>query len=480
MNWRARLNGCLMRGLFVLFEKRAGLRRPPPICIPEEHVASGPVLMILVAASVVFIVLMAARVNLNPFLVLLLTAFGVGFLSGMPPATVVSTVTGGFGSILGTIGIVIIAGTIIGTVLEKSRATLTLAETVLGLVGRTRAALAMSLTGAVVSISVFCDSGFVILSPLNRTLARRTGTSMSIMAVALSTGLYATHTLVPPTPGPIAAAGNLGADIGLVILLGLVVSVPTVLAGFLWAAYAGRRYYVDPGPAPETSESTARPGIAVSFGPILVPIALITLRSVAGLPMRPFGESGVKLVLDTLGDPTVALLIGVFLSFRLLPRWSGEYLNGWVMEGLAGAGAIIMITGAGGAFGAILKATGVGEYLGTVLAGYRIGIFLPFVIAAALKTAQGSTTVALITTSALTAPLLGDLGLAGGLGPALTVCATGAGGMIVSHANDSYFWVVSQFSGLDPATAYKTHTMATLVMGVTAMACVFVLTLVIL
>ncbi len=441
----------------------------------------GPMLLVILIAAIAFIIVMTSKVKLNAFLVLLAAAFGVGLASGMEPLSVIKTITGGFGGILGYIGIVIIAGTIIGTVLEKSHATLTMANTVLGIIGKTRSALAMSVTGAVVSISVFCDSGFVILSSLNKTLAKKSGVSMATMAVALSSGLYATHTFVPPTPGPIAAAGNIGADIGLVILFGLLISVPAVLTGYLWATRFCSQYNVSAEINLDgTDDIGSLPGVLASFTPILLPIVLITLKSVADFPGQPFGTGGVKLFFDFFGDPTVALLIGVFCSFFLIPKMSGEYLNGWVGEGLANAAAIVMITGAGGAFGAILKATEIGTFLSQALAEYRLGIFLPFIIAAALKTAQGSSTVALITTSALISPMLAELGLASETGKALAVISIGAGAMIMSHANDSYFWVVSQFSGLDTSTAYRTHSLATLIQGLAAMACIFILSLVVL
>ncbi|AZR72897.1 gluconate transporter [Anoxybacter fermentans] len=436
----------------------------------------GPLLLVILAAAVAFIVLMTARIKMHAFLVLLLAAFGVGLLSGMEPLEVIKTVTGGFGGILSYIGIVIIAGTIIGTLLEKSRGTLTMANTVLGWVGKAKSALAMSITGAIVSIPVFCDSGFVILSSLNKSLAKKAKISMATMAVALSTGLYATHTLVPPTPGPIAAAGTLNADLGLVILFGLIVAIPAILAGYLWSTKIASRYYIEPDIEVETKEGDIDlPKPIDAFAPIVVPIILITLKSIADFPSHPFGEGGIKTFFDFFGDPTVALIIGIFIAFRLLPRWSEEYINGWVGEGLKNAASIIMITGAGGAFGAILKATPIGEYLGNTLSQYHLGIFLPFIIAAALKTAQGSSTVALITTAALVSPILPELGLNSEVARALVVMSIGAGAMTISHANDSYFWVVSQFSNLDTSTAYKTHSLATLIQGITTIIVVFIL-----
>jgi GntP family gluconate:H+ symporter len=439
----------------------------------------GPMLLVILAVAIAFIIFMTAKVNLHAFLVLLLASFGVGIFSGMPLIEVVNTVTSGFGGILSYIGIVIIAGTIIGTILEKSKGTLTMANTVLSWVGEAKSALAMSITGAIISIPVFCDSGFVILSSLNKSLAKKAKISMSTMAVALSTGLYATHTLVPPTPGPIAAAGNLGADLGLVIMFGVVVSIPAILAGYLWATKFASKYWVDADIEIDDSENDVKlPSVFDSFAPIIVPILLITLKSIAEFPTNIFGTGNIKTFLVFIGDPTVALLLGIFIAFRLLPSFDREYINGWVGKGMVNAATIIMITGAGGAFGQVLKSTPIGSYLGEVLSVYNLGIFLPFIIAAALKTSQGSSTVAIITTSALLAPMLPSLGLDGSVAKALVVMSIGAGAMTVSHANDSFFWVVSQFSNMDTDIAYKTYTTATLVQGIVTITFVAILSMI--
>jgi len=439
----------------------------------------GPMLLVILAVAIIFIIFMTAKVNLHAFLVLLLASFGVGIFSGMSLIEVVNTVTSGFGGILSYIGIVIIAGTIIGTILEKSKGTLTMANTVLSWVGETKSALAMSITGAIISIPVFCDSGFVILSSLNKSLAKKAKISMSTMAVALSTGLYATHTLVPPTPGPIAAAGNLGADLGLVIMFGVVVSIPAILAGYIWATKFASKYWVDADIEIDDGENDVNlPSVFDSFAPIVVPILLITLKSIAEFPTNIFGTGNIKTFLVFIGDPTAALLLGVFIAFRLLPSFDKEYINGWIGKGMVNAAAIIMITGAGGAFGQVLKSTPIGSYLGEALSVYNLGIFLPFIIAAALKTSQGSSTVAIITTSALLAPMLPSLGLDGSVAKALVVMSIGAGAMTVSHANDSFFWVVSQFSNMDTDIAYKTYTTATLVQGIVTISFVAILSMI--
>jgi GntP family gluconate:H+ symporter len=402
----------------------------------------------------------------------------------MPALEIGKTIRTGFGGILTYIGIVIILGTIIGTILEKSGAAITMADSVLKVVGEKHPGLAMSIIGYIVSIPVFCDSGFVILSSLRKSLAKRTKSSSVMMSVALATGLYATHTFVPPTPGPIAAAGNLGLNenLGLVILVGLFVSVVGMLAGYIWAKIAGKKYkskedYEELEMSYEEIKQQygELPSAWKAFAPIAVPIVLIALGSVAAFPTKPLGEGGLFTVLSFLGKPINALFIGFFFSLLLLPKLNEETLSGWIGEGLKSASIIIMVTGAGGALGAVLKATPIGDYLGSTLTTFHLGIFLPFIIAAALKSAQGSSTVALVTTSALVAPLLSTLGFESTIGRVLVVMAIGAGAMTVSHANDSFFWVVAEFSGMDVSTAYKSQTVATLIQGLVTIAVVAIM-----
>jgi GntP family gluconate:H+ symporter len=378
---------------------------------------------------------------------------------------------------------VIVLGTIIGTILEKSNAAIKLAEIVLRLVGRRFPGLAMSLIGYIVSIPVFCDSAYIILSSLKRSLVQKTGKPSVTLSIALATGLYATHTFVPPTPGPIAAAGNLGLEnqLGLVILFGGATAIFAMITGWLWASYAGRKYSTNEDNAEQVTEKpevSKLPSAAKSLSPILAPIILIALRSVATYPARPLGNGLLFTFFGFAGEPVNALLIGFLLSLLLFPKFNKETLTGWIGDGISAAAPILLITGAGGAFGTILKETQIGETLGNMLAGYQLGIFLPFIIAAAFKTAQGSSTVALVATSALIAPLLPVIGLDSLYGKVLAVLATGAGAMTISHANDSYFWVVTQFSGMDVKTGYKTHTMATLIQGATAMLFIFLLSLI--
>jgi GntP family gluconate:H+ symporter len=295
---------------------------------------------------------------------------------------------------------------------------------------------------------------------------------LAASAVAISLGLYATHTMVPPTPGPVAAAGILNADLGLVILWGMLVALIGLAAGWLFAILSTRGAPVETEPQFDGGElqepEPGRPSALKSILPILLPIILIVLKSVADLPRHPFGQGDLAAWVGFLGQPVVALLLGVFLAFLLPKKLTTEMLStsGWVGESIVAAATIIVITGAGGAFGEVLKGSGISKFItDQVSPNASLSLLLPFAVAAVLKTAQGSSTVALSTTAAVIAPLLGPLGLDTATGRALTVVAIGAGSMIVSHVNDSYFWVVTGFSKMSLKEGYKYQTLGTLVQG---------------
>ena len=449
---------------------------------------SGSTLLLILTAAIVVMVFMISKFKIHPFVSLFSVALLMGLASGLPLLQVSDIIATGFGNTCRSIGIVILFGTIIGAVLEGSGGAVTMADTVLRHVGEKRPALAMSIIGWIVSIPVFCDSGFVILSALNRSLAKRSGVGLATMAIALSTGLYATHTLVPPTPGPIAAAGNLRADLGLVILWGIVVSIPAMLAGYLYAVTAGSRLELrttddDWGALLRRHLRLPAPGQA--FAPIVLPIFLIGLSSAVNYPaiLAAVGKgSALHSAISFVGTPMIALFIGLIFCVPLASFRSKaeEDWSHWLTKGIRDGASIIMITAAGGSLGAIIAATKVGDYIGAELARFELGIFLPFIVSAALKTAQGSSTVALITTSTIVAPLLPSLGLGSPMGAVLATLSVGCGAMVVSHANDSYFWVVTQFSDMDVGTAYKAQTVATLIEGLVGVASVWGLSLVLL
>ncbi len=440
---------------------------------------SGLPLILIVLTGLALMILGITKLNMHPFIVLLLTAYFIGVLTLMPVSEIVGTMTEGFGGIMAHIGIVIIAGAIIGTILEKTGAALTMANTILKIFGKDRSVLTMSITGYVVSIPVFCDSGFVILSPLSRAIAEKSNTSLAVMATALSSGLYATHCLVPPTPGPIYMAAALKANLGLVIITGAFVSIPALISGWIYAKKVASKFDIDPNPE-ETMETLLEkygelPKPFESFAPILFPIILIAFKSIADFPSAPLGEGSLKAFLDFIGNPVTALILGIFLAIRLVSSNYKDKTFDWVQAGIVNAGMILAITGAGGALGAILRSLPLAEAVSGFLLKYHIGLLLPFILAALLKTAMGASTVAMVTVAAMIAPLMGDLGLTSEMAKVLTVLAMGAGSMTVSHANDSYFWVVAKFSDMDTETAYKTQTGVTLVEGLVSIVTIYIL-----
>ena len=428
-------------------------------------------LLLIILAIIVFIVVAIAKFKIHPFITLILASIIVGFLMGLDGNVILDNISEGFGKTLSSIGIIIGFGTIIGTFLEKSGGTATIAKYILKLIGDKKSPLAMNLTGILVSIPVFCDSAFIILSSLNKALSKKTGISVVVFAVALSTGLYVSHVFVPPTPGPLAAAAALDADLGIVILLGLAIAIPTAFVGYLCAVKFGSKHTViDNDALVEIEEITERKSnILAILLPIIIPIFLIALRSIAKYPSHPFGDGIIVNIFSFIGHPLPALFIGILFAVRLVNAKTPlkERLT-WVSSSLKEAGVIILITGAGGAFGSILRSGNLGEIIETHFTALQAGIFLPFILAAILKTAQGSSTVAIITTATIIAPMMSVLGLDSEISRALAVLAIGAGALTVSHINDSYFWVVSQFSGMDTKTTLKSHTIATFIQGIAA------------
>ena len=436
--------------------------------------------ILLLLLSVVLIILLTVKFNVHPFLALLFAALFFGLFSDMSLEMVLQSVNDGFGGTLGKIGIVIVLGVIIGAFLEHSGGAFKLAELILGIIGKKRVHAAMAIVGFIVSIPVFADSGFIILNPLNKSLSKRANLSIVGTATALILGLMITHVLVPPTPGPIAAAGIIGADVGLVMLVGLVIGALALVPTIYYCKKMGSRYYIDPNPditEDTISEKIAQaPSAFKSFLPILIPIILIVGKSLIefNIPEGEEASAGMKLI-TFIGSPVIALLIGMLISFLLPRKFDSKLLSstGWVGKAMADASNIIIITGAGGIFGTILQNSGIAGTLADTLSGANLGIWLPFLLCAAIKTAQGSSTVALITTASIIAPLLLTLGFTTDMDKALVVAAIGAGAMVVSHANDSGFWILTQFSGIDVKTGYKVYTLGTFVVGTFAALLVF-------
>jgi len=461
---------------------------------------AGVPLIIVFVLAITAMIFCISKLKIHPFLSMMTVSFVFGLIAGIPliNTTVdgkvrdgIATVVGlGFSSIFTSIGIVIILGALIGTVLEATGAAFKLADMVIKLVGPKNPVLAVQLMGWVVSIPVFCDSGFVILDPIRKALVKRTRASGVSMTVAMSTGLYASHVFIPPTPGPIAAAGNLFGDkVGhyllLVMGLGAVCSVFALIGSFFFAKHIGKKIKSKEDIELETITQTYEqivagygklPGAFMSVAPIIVPIILMGLGSTAA--MAKWSGFAFRFF-SFLGTPIIALGVGVlFAVWQAASVKKLDKFSAMTDETLKVVGPILFITSAGGVLGRVISNTSmvafITENIGAIA---TIGIFFPFLLSAILKTAQGSSTVALVTSSSICAPLLATLGLDSPARTALTVMAIAAGAMTVSHANDSYFWVVTNFGRMTPDQGYKTQTMGTLIEGLCAMVGVFILSL---
>lgn len=411
--------------------------------------------LVIGLALLIFLIL---KTKIHAFLALIISAVVIGLIAGLGPTDTVSAISAGFGGTLGNIGIIIGFGVMMGQIFQISGAAERMARTFLKIFGKGREEFALALTGFIVSIPIFCDSGFVILSPLARALSKETKKSIVGLGVPLAAGLVITHSLVPPTPGPLGVAGQFGVDIGLFILIGIVVAIPMTIAATLYGKWLGKKIYQIPEgedgwqrpPYQEPDYSALSepadkplPGTFVSFAPLLVPIILILLNTV----LKAVGlTTGFYDILIFLGTPIIAVAIGLVLAIYTLglrvPR--SELLE--EMEvGIRSAGIIVFVTGGGGALGRVLQESGIGDAIANELTKTAIPIFLlPFLIATLVRFAQGSGTVAMLTAAGITAPIVQAAG--GNL--MLGAFAACIGSLFFSYFNDSFYWVTTRLMGI--------------------------------
>lgn len=463
---------------------------------------SGMALIVCFAIAIILMILMISKFKVHPFLALMSISLVLAIVAGIDLSKIPAMIGVGFSGTFKSIGIVIIFGTIIGTVLEKTGAALKLADMVVKLVGQRRPELAMLIMGWVVGIPVFCDSGFVVLNSIREALYKKISASPVAMSVALSGGLYASHVFIPPTPGPIAAAGTLGlgGNLLLVIIMGTVVSVPVLVAVYFFSKSIAKSVTISDKEADATITASYEellnkfgklPSGFLSIAPIIMPIIFMAVGSVIDvLAKQGMLDKAALLpkIFLFLGNPIIALAIGViFCVFLLADAKKMREFDHITNESLKIAGPILFITAAGGVLGNVITEAGfvkfIEENASTIKA---IGIFFPFIISAVLKTAQGSSTVAIITTASIMGAfsdgnsLMYILGFTSEISAALCVMAIASGAMCVSHANDSYFWVVTNFSKMTADQGYRTQTAMTFIMGVVGMISVYILSLVLL
>lgn len=448
---------------------------------------TGYGLLIAFAISIIILLVSIIKFKINPFLALILTSIITGFLVRMPINEMSSTISTGFGNTLGSIGIVIGLGIIFGNILSESGATESIANGLVSKTGSKNSALAICVAGFLISIPVFMDAAFVIMMPIVKYVAKTTKKSLLMFICALGVGTIVGHALVIPTPGPLAVAANVNANIGAFIFYSIIVAFPAALAGgWLYGkvfekypAYEGEKVSKnlvkattnnDEELVVNESEEVSKPGFGVSMVALLFPIVLILLSNVFNMVL-PEGSS-VSNISSFLGDKNISLFLGIIGAIALLRKYINKSLGDIVIEAAESAGLILLITGAGGAFGNIINSSGIGNFLVETMSGLNISVVvLGFILSALLRVSQGSTTVALVTTSSILGPAL----VGTGASPILVGLAICAGGVGLSLPNDSGFWVLSRFGELSVKDTLKSWTVGGTIAGFTSFAMVLLL-----
>lgn len=433
---------------------------------------SGERMLIGLAIGIAVLIFLVLKTKVQAFLALIICTIIVGVVGGMPLVNItledgktfgiMNSITSGFGGTLGSIGIIIGFGVMMGQIFEVTGAAQRMAHTFLKLFGKKREEEALALTGFLVSIPIFCDSGFVVLAPIAKAISRATKKSVIGLGVALAAGLVITHSLVPPTPGPLGVCGIFGVDVGKFILVTILLAIPMAIACIAYSRlYLSKKYYrvvndegeivEQPYREPDYEKAFAMdtkdmPGTLVSFLPLIVPIILILINTVASALGK---TDGVMEVLIFLGQPIVAVGIGLLVAIFTLGRNLDRHTIISEMEkGMMSAGIIMLVTGGGGALGQIIKDSGLGTFMAEGLAGTAIPIIiLPLLISTAMRFIQGSGTVAMTTAAGITAPIL----IAANVNPLLGAVACCVGSLFFGYFNDSYFWVVNRTLGVSEA-----------------------------
>lgn len=438
---------------------------------------SGYGLLIVFAISILILLVSIIKFKLNPFIALLLTSILTGFLVRMPIGDISSTISSGFGNTLGSIGIVIGLGIVFGNVLSESKATQSIANGLLSKTGNKNAAIAVTTAGFLISIPVYMDAAFVIMMPIVKYIADKTKKSLMIFICALGVGTIVGHAMVIPTPGPLSVAANMNADVGAFIFYSILCAFPAILVGgWLYGKRFNKAeaFKMDKSEAEVAATATESdenmPSFGLSMFTLLFPICIILLSNVvkAVLP----ADSMIVSVASFLGDKNIALLIGSVVAFALLRSYFEKSFSEVVIEAADSAGLILLITGAGGAFGSVINASGIGDFLVATMSDLSIpAVVLGFVLSALLRVSQGSTTVALVTTSSILGPAIA----ATSASPVLVGLAICAGGVGLSLPNDSGFWVLSRFGGISVKDTLNSWTIGGTLAGFSAFAVVLIL-----
>ena len=437
------------------------------------------IIFLYLALSILFIIITTSKFNWHPIFSLFFACFLCGILMGLPLFEIINSIKNGFGNTLKSIGLIIVFSIIMGEFLKESGSIKMFGNLILSKF-KNNSILSLNFLGLFLGIVVFCDSGFLILNSISKSIVSSSNISLASLNLSLSGGLYTSHTLIPPTPGPLAAISNLNANqfIGYAIIIGSIVSIPSSLISFFYAKKFSKNIQIDLTKIKKINNKNLILPILV----ILTPTLLIGSSTLLNIIELNESSNSIFQILKILGNPLIAISIGTIICF-LLPSKSQNNKRKWIENSLKISGPILILTSLGGAFGEVLKNSDLSDIINQSAINLSLSpiyiLFLAFIICALLKTSQGSSTSSLIIGSSILFPILQTMNISNPWMIALIVASLGAGAMTVSHANDSYFWIVTQSTSLNISEGYKKFTLMTLLQGVSSLITIIALYIII-
>ena len=424
--------------------------------------------MIISIISFIALFYFSYRFKIKPFLTLLIASFLSGIFLKIDILETLYLISKGFYSIVLIIGPIIIIGTVLGKFLNETGTSKKMVNTFISYFGIDNIPLSLNLIGLIISIPVFCDAAFILMSSIVKDLSKITKKNIILLSVCLATGLYSAHVFIPPTPGPIAASAIINADIGLLFLIGIVVGIIVSISGYVWMKFLFKKEFKIKSVEIKSHDFTSDRSI-VSFLPVIVPILLISTSTIIKYPKLDINKLPFLKIFEIIGKPEIALLIGFIMTLIFLKKDEIQSTPQWIIKSLKNSFEILLITGAGGALGYIIRESGIIDNLNLNIATGLASIFSVFILATIIKTIQGSSTVAIVTTCAITAPILQSIGMTSELEKVILIISIGSGAMTISHVNDSYFWVVTKYSNIEMNDVLKYFSSATLIQGLTGL-----------
>ena len=424
--------------------------------------------MIISIISFIGLFYLSYKFKIRPFLTLLLASFLSGILLKIGITETLYLIFKGFFNIVILIGPIIITGSLLGKFLNETGTSRKMVNTFISSLGIKNTPISLNIIGFIISIPVFCDAAFILMSSIVKDLSKITKKNIIFLSICLATGLYSAHVFVPPTPGPIAASAIIGADIGLLFIIGIIVGLIVSLSGYFWLRFLFKKEFKLNLKQINSNEVVSNKNI-ISFLPVFFPILLISASTIIKYPELDIKQSQFIRIIEVIGNPETALLIGFLMTLIFVKRDNVKDTPQWLIKSLTNSFEILLITGAGGAIGYIIRESGVINDLSLSNVSGLASILSIFFIAALVKTIQGSSTVAIVTTCAITAPLIQSIGMTSELEKVILIISIGSGAMTISHINDSYFWVVSKYSNIEMNDVLKFFSTATLIQALTGL-----------